>query len=156
MFKRLLKNEKGITLVELLAVVVILGIIALIAVPAIANVIEDSRYDSVKATGINIIEAADLYAITNNISDDDVDLEDLVDGNYLDGDLSDWEELEADQGVFVKINSDDENELTGKGTDGNVYVEFDGASISEINDVSGSELRNDDTDNDAPVRQGSE
>ena len=38
-----LKNEKGLTLVELLAVIVILGIIAAIAVPSIGNIIDNSR-----------------------------------------------------------------------------------------------------------------
>ena len=38
-----LKNEKGLTLVELLAVIVILGIIAAIAVPSIGNIVENSR-----------------------------------------------------------------------------------------------------------------
>lgn len=33
--KKLLKNQKGFTLVELLAVIVILGIIAAIAIPSI-------------------------------------------------------------------------------------------------------------------------
>ena len=47
-----LKNEKGLTLVELLAVVVILGIIAAIAVPSIGNIIENSKYNAVKADAL--------------------------------------------------------------------------------------------------------
>ena len=38
-----MKNKKGFTLVELLAVIVILGILLLIAVPAVQNIIENSR-----------------------------------------------------------------------------------------------------------------
>ena len=38
-----LKNEKGLTLVELLAVIVILGIIAAIAIPSIGNIVENTR-----------------------------------------------------------------------------------------------------------------
>ena len=36
-----LNNEKGLTLVELLAVIVILGIIAAIAIPSIGNIIQN-------------------------------------------------------------------------------------------------------------------
>lgn len=41
--KKLLKNEKGLTLVELLAVIVILAIIAAIAVPAIGILLISRR-----------------------------------------------------------------------------------------------------------------
>ena len=38
-----MKNKKGFTLVELLAVIVILGVLLVIAVPAISNVQEDAK-----------------------------------------------------------------------------------------------------------------
>ena len=41
--KKQLNNEKGLTLIELLAVIVILAIIAAIAVPAIGNIINNSK-----------------------------------------------------------------------------------------------------------------
>lgn len=59
--KKLVKNEKGLTLIELLAVIVILAIIAAIAVPAIGNIIENSRIKAVKADAINILNAANIY-----------------------------------------------------------------------------------------------
>ena len=63
--KKLLKNQKGLTLIELLAVIVILAIIAAIAIPAIGNIIENSRYNAVKADAINVLNAANIYFTDN-------------------------------------------------------------------------------------------
>lgn len=59
--KKKLGNEKGMTLIELLAVIVILAIIAAIAIPAIGNIIENSRNGAVKADFQQAIAAANLY-----------------------------------------------------------------------------------------------
>ncbi|MEH7236194.1 type II secretion system protein [Bacillus sp. JJ1562] len=61
MLNKYVKNQKGLTLIELLAVIVILGIIAAIAVPAIGNVIEKSRNDAVHADATQVLNAAKLY-----------------------------------------------------------------------------------------------
>ena len=58
---KMLKNQKGLTLIELLAVIVILAIVAAIAVPAIGNIIENTRYNAAKADAINVLNAANLY-----------------------------------------------------------------------------------------------
>ncbi|MGG3209654.1 prepilin-type N-terminal cleavage/methylation domain-containing protein [Geobacillus stearothermophilus] len=65
MFKRVLKNERGLTLIELLAVIVILGIVAAIAIPAIGGLINKSKDDAKIAEGIQIINAAKLYMTAN-------------------------------------------------------------------------------------------
>ncbi|WP_277584458.1 competence type IV pilus major pilin ComGC [Psychrobacillus antarcticus] len=62
-FTKLFKNEKGLTLIELLAVIVILAIVAAIAVPSISGVIDNSRYNAVKADATNILNAAQLYFV---------------------------------------------------------------------------------------------
>lgn len=59
---KFLRNRKGVTLVEVLAVVVILGIIAAIAVPTIGNLIENQREKAAETEWANIQEAARLYA----------------------------------------------------------------------------------------------
>lgn len=65
MNKKMLKNEKGLTLIELLAVIVILAIVAALAIPAIGNIIDNSRYNAVKADGLNVLNAAQLYYTDN-------------------------------------------------------------------------------------------
>ncbi|MDR4889115.1 prepilin-type N-terminal cleavage/methylation domain-containing protein [Fredinandcohnia sp. QZ13] len=69
MLKKYLKNQKGLTLVELLAVIVILGIIAAIAVPTIGNVIEKTRFDAVRADAMQVLDAAKLKAASEGVSD---------------------------------------------------------------------------------------
>ncbi|MEK5231267.1 prepilin-type N-terminal cleavage/methylation domain-containing protein [Lysinibacillus sp. FSL K6-0232] len=61
--KKLLKNEKGLTLVELLAVIVILAIIAAIAVPAIGNIIDKSKDRAILAEASNILAGAKIAYI---------------------------------------------------------------------------------------------
>jgi len=64
-FKKQINNEKGLTLIELLAVIVILGIIAAIAVPSIGNIIQTQREKSVIADALMALSAADLYFAEN-------------------------------------------------------------------------------------------
>lgn len=63
---KLLKDERGLSLVELLAVVVILAIIAGIGVIAIGNVIQNSREDAVVSEIQQAFSAAVLYQSTNH------------------------------------------------------------------------------------------
>jgi len=68
--RKMLRNEKGFTLVELLAVIVIMGIIAAIAVPSIAGIINNSKDDAHEANAIQMIETARLAHITGVEKDD--------------------------------------------------------------------------------------
>ena len=65
-----LKDERGLTLVELLVVVVILGIIAAIAVVAIGGIIENSKKDAMVADAKQMVSAAKLYTASNPLSED--------------------------------------------------------------------------------------
>ncbi len=63
------QNKKGFTLVELLAVIVILAIIALIATPIILGVIDDAKKGAAKSSLIGYIDALEKSAITKLIDD---------------------------------------------------------------------------------------
>lgn len=58
---RLKKDQRGLTLVELLAVVVILAIVSAIAFVVIGKVIDNSKKDAVVADAQQMIAAAKLY-----------------------------------------------------------------------------------------------
>lgn len=71
--KKRIKNEKGLSLVELLAVIVILAIVAAIAIPAIGNIIENSRVKALKADALTIANAAELYYTDGNTAGFELD-----------------------------------------------------------------------------------
>ena len=64
------KNELGLTLIELLAVIIILAIIAAIAIPSIANVISNQRDNAIIADVVNLLEASKFQMSDNECEDD--------------------------------------------------------------------------------------
>ena len=79
-----LKSKKGVTLVELLAVIVILGIIAAIAVPAIGGLIDRQRENAAELSYDGVISAAETYLIAESLtSGDTFTLDDVITEGYL-------------------------------------------------------------------------
>lgn len=80
---KMFKKEEGFTLVELLAVIVILGIILAIAIPAVGNVISKAQDSADEREVELIISAARVYFTTNAIAAGDVSVADLYAGGFL-------------------------------------------------------------------------
>ena len=70
LFKRF-TNQKGITLIELLAVLMILGIIAAVAVPAVIHQVDNSKIKVDGANGAMIRDAVERAYIDGQIVDGD-------------------------------------------------------------------------------------
>src|SRR5690625_3456970 len=93
-----LRNEKGLTLVELLAVIVILAIIAVVAFVMIGRVIENSKMDA------HIANAQQMIASTK-----------LAQSQGFEGNTSNvWtlQELQRDGHIDKVFDSWDKSELT--------------------------------------------
>jgi prepilin-type N-terminal cleavage/methylation domain-containing protein len=85
--KQLLKKEGGFTLVELLAVIVILGFIVAISIPLIGNVIEGAGDDTDAAQQELVIDAAQMYELENSIPAEGVSTDDLIAAGFLESDF---------------------------------------------------------------------
>ena len=67
-----MKNKRGFTLVELLAVIVILGVLLMIAVPAVQNVIKKTKNNATQKQAELFIDAAKKMAIIDEPTNDKV------------------------------------------------------------------------------------
>ena len=87
-----MKNKKGFTLVELLAVIVILAVLLVVATPMVFNAIKDSK----KKTKCKVVkEVATIYksyAYTNKtkpcVQDNKCYFKDLISDGYLDSKIT--------------------------------------------------------------------
>ncbi|GAA0361916.1 hypothetical protein GCM10008932_13160 [Alkalibacterium iburiense] len=102
--KQIMKKEEGFTLVELLAVIVILGIIVAIAIPTIGNVIGTAEGNASEAEQELIKDAARLYEVGEDEPEFPVTVGTLKEKGYLDersGELDDSISVKNDDGVFT-------------------------------------------------------
>jgi len=145
--KSLLRNEKGLTLIELLAVIVILGIIAAIAIPSVSSIISKSKVNTHRANAQLIVDAARNMVLVDNLesstsTDKSVDLDTLFKSGYL-------ETMPKDpQGSSGKYNATDSKVTWTESEDNEdklifsvyLYSEsgvkyFDGAAEDEIKTI---------------------
>ena len=121
------RKNKGFTLVELLAVIVILAIIALIATPIILNVINDAKKQAAKDSAYGYMDAVEKYIVSSELED-----KSIKDGRYSVEDLN-------SMGVSVKGSTPDNGTIKIESKTVKSYdIEIDGYVVSngEVEKVS--------------------
>ena len=121
------EKNKGFTLVELLAVIVILALIALIATPIILNVINDAKKQAAKDSAYGYMDAVEKYIVSSELED-----ESIQDGRYS------VEELNS-MGVSVKGSTPDNGNIEIKNSSVKSYdIGIDGYVVinGEVEKVS--------------------
>jgi type IV pilus assembly protein PilA len=124
--KKRIKNEKGLSLVELLAVIVILAIVAAIAIPAIGNIINNSRDKAQVSEALSIISGGKLAHIEYNCGEsgcEGLQLAEFVDGKKLPEKLS------------VSLNSNKEWVITGYPFEIKNTVKFGGITVDGVSEA---------------------
>ncbi|MCQ6273517.1 type II secretion system protein [Bacillus sp. V3B] len=121
--KKRLKDQRGLTLVELLAVIVILGIISAIAVPSIGGIISKSQYDAAKADAIQVLNSAKMYAASHEVdSNTSLTMNAAADTNDLEVYIDEIENLASFTVTFSDgvptIEATAIDSITEKGEDG--------------------------------------
>ena len=121
------EKNKGFTLVELLAVIVILALVALIATPIILNVINDAKKQAAKDSAYGYMDAVEKYIVSSELED-----KSIKDGTYRVEDLN-------NMGVSVKGSIPDNGNIEIKNKEVKSYdIGIDGYVVSngEVKKVS--------------------
>lgn len=131
-----MKNKKGFTLVELLAVIIILGVLLMIAVPAVQNVIKKTKNNATQKQAELFIDAAKKMAIIDEATSDMViyklsDLDSDVDKNRFTGMVVALKE-NGSYKYYIYLNDSVNKKTIGNNNNNNDIFEF--ASEDNINE----------------------
>lgn len=135
-----MKNNKGVTLVELLIVIVVMGIIAGFAIPAVGQIVENTQKDAILADALAIENAAKLYCSQTTCTvDQELTWTQLQD--YVEAIDEAYYDFTNNGGVVAtKLNGDWTIDLEADGTgeweftQGHVPSQTDRASVVEDTD----------------------
>ena len=123
----MMNKNKGFTLVELLAVIVILAIIALIATPIILNVINDAKEQAAKDSAHGYVDAVDKYIVSSEIDDESIEdgiykVEDLNKKISVKGSIPDRGSIEIENGSVKSYELEIDGYLVSNGEVGKVSI----------------------------------
>lgn len=132
-----MKNKKGFTLVELLAVIIILGVLLMIAVPAVQNVIKKTKNNATQKQAELFIDAAKKMAIIDEATSDMViyklsDLDSDVDKNRFTGMVVALKE-NGSYKYYIYLNDSVNKKTIGNNNNNNNDI-FEFASEDNINE----------------------
>jgi prepilin-type N-terminal cleavage/methylation domain-containing protein len=131
-------NQKGYSLVEVLAVIVILGFIASIGLLSISNVIAKSKDKTFVNNALSIIHAADLYLNDEKIEDKNsvkkITYAELYNLNYINEfhDPYTGEVLSPSETTYVGVNGGKISSVCLDGENRNLCSEIDKISVDQI------------------------
>jgi len=128
------KNAKGVTLVELLAVIVIMGIIATIAVAMINGLVERQRINAAYASFDSCVNVAEDYVLYESLMENDTFTStDLVNDGYLEDDPFDSVvTFSVGDGGTIKISSPSDPTIDGVTADSEFYAQWIEVYASEL------------------------
>lgn len=120
-----MNKKKGFTLVEILAVVIILGVISIIVYPVLNKVLKDNRKRAFEASLNAVVRAAELYKTDNNnvlgivdYDDETIDISNL--GKWQAGTLTD--SVDTDGNTKIYLTGFYDGEFCATGYEGNFTI----------------------------------
>ncbi len=106
------RNERGLTLVELLAVIVILAIIGTIAFVMVGNVTENAKKDAHIANAQQLIASAKLYDATEEPIDGSVTGVELNKAGMIEPLTNPWTKKPYDENTQGTVTKNNEGEYS--------------------------------------------